>query len=134
MAHVTVSSKGVGRFQQDVELGRHRLVADEPTDVGGDDAGPAPHDLLLASLGTCTAMTIQMYAERKAFKLDHVSVALDYRKVDVEGEHRHRIDRRITLKGALSPEERQRLLDIANRCPVHRTLQEPLLIETQLTE
>jgi len=129
---VVVSESGKGRYQQEVIVGQHRLLADEPASMGGDDSGPAPFDFLLTALGTCTAMTLRMYAERKALPLQRVSVTLQHEKVDVDGVRRDRIERRITLEGNLSPAERQRLLEIADKCPVHRTLSQPLLIASSL--
>lgn len=129
---VVVAESGKGRYQQDIVVGQHRLVADEPVSVGGDDSGPAPFDLLLSALGACTAMTLRMYAERKGLSLRQVSVTLCHDKVDVEGVRRDRIERRITLDGDLTPAERQRLLEIAEKCPVHRALSQPPLIVSSL--
>ena len=131
---VIVAENGAGRYQQEVRAGVHRLIADEPVSVGGKDAGPAPFDYLMAALGACTSMTIRMYAERKEMALTRVEVALAHDKAEVGGKLLDRIERRITLEGSLSPEERQRLLEIANRCPVHRAIAQPLVVETQLTE
>lgn len=122
MAAVVVAENGRGRYQQEITVGQHRLIADEPASLGGADAGPAPYDLLLAALGACTAMTLRMYAERKGIALDRISVALDHAKVDRDGTRRDRIERTITLDGELSGEQRERLLEIANKCPVHRSL------------
>lgn len=128
---VLVAEAGTGRFAQVISVGgRHRLFADEPVDVGGDDGGPGPYDLLLAALGACTSMTIRMYADRKALPLEHVAVTLRHAKIHAadcaecetkEGKVDH-IDRQIRLDGPLSDEQRQRLLEIADKCPVHRTL------------
>lgn len=135
---VLVEETGGGRFQQAVTIGRHRLLADEPVAFGGLDSGPGPYDLLLASLGACTAMTIRMYAERKGIALARVSVALRHAKVHAkdcaECETREgmvdRITREIRLEGRLSPEERARLMEIADRCPVHRTLHGEISVVT----
>lgn len=129
---VVVAESGKGRYQQEIRIGQHRLLADEPESMGGGDSGPAPFALLLSALGACTAMTVRMYAERKGLALRHVSVALQHEKIDVDGVRRDRIARRITLDGDLSPAERQRLLEIAEKCPVHRTLSQPLLIASSL--
>lgn len=119
---------GKGKFGQSVRIGPHALVADEPKDEGGDDAGPAPHEWILAALATCTSMTVKMYADRKGWPLEHVEVT-------VGGVHRDgafHMDRRIVLSGPLSDEQRARLLDIAQKCPVHKTLTNPIRIETGL--
>ncbi|HZX33333.1 MAG TPA: OsmC family protein [Rhodocyclaceae bacterium] len=133
---VIVKENGLGRYQQDVIVGdRHRLVADEPVSNGGEDAGPAPFDFLLAGLGACTSMTVRMYAERKEWPLKHVSVQLRFDKVEDDKGHKiDRIERVITLEGDLSPEQRERLLEIANKCPTHKVLQQPLRIDSRLGE
>lgn len=133
---VIVKENGLGRYQQDIIVGdRHRLVADEPVSNGGEDIGPAPFDFLLAGLGACTSMTVRMYAERKEWPLEHVSVQLHFDKVEDENGHKiDRIERVITLEGDLSPEQRARLLEIANKCPTHKILQQPLRIDSQLAE
>lgn len=119
-----------GKFAQAVTAGRHSSIADEPVDYGGDDAGPSPYDLLLSGLGACTAMTMQMYADRKGWPLEHVSVRLEHERVhasdckecpQTEGKV-ERIIKRVTLKGDLDEAQRERILEIADRCPVHRTL------------
>lgn len=133
---VIVTERGAGRFQQEILIGeRHRLIADEPVAVGGDDAGPAPFDFLMASLGACTSMTVRMYAERKEWPLRKVQVALRFDRTEGDdGRRVDRIERLIILEGDLSPEQRQRLLEIANKCPTHRVLQEPLRIDSRLSE
>lgn len=134
MSGVVVAENGQGRYQQDITVGQHVLIADEPLSVGGEDAGPAPFDFLMAGLGACTSMTLRMYAERKGLALTRVSVALSHEKIDVEGKPRDRINRTITLEGELSEEQRQRLLEIAEKCPLHRALSQPLLITSSLAE
>ncbi|HJW26124.1 MAG TPA: OsmC family protein [Rhodocyclaceae bacterium] len=133
---VIVKENGHGRYQQDIIVGdRHRLVADEPVEVGGDDMGPAPFDFLLASLGACTSMTVRMYAQRKEWPLKQVQVAVRLDKREDESGHKvERIERVITLEGDLSDEQRQRLLEIANKCPTHRFLQQPARIDSRLAE
>jgi putative redox protein len=133
---VVVSENHLGRYQQQVRIGRHTLVTDEPESAGGDDAGPAPYDLLMAALGSCTSITIRMYAELKKIPLEHVSVALEHDKVLPSGEvlKRDRFSRVITLQGNLRPKERAKLLEIANKCPVHRTLHSAIIVETRLAE
>lgn len=137
---VVVTGTGRGRFQQSVTMGAHRLVADEPVDVGGMDSGPSPYDLLLAALGACTAMTLRMYADRKALPLTGVSVLLRHAKIhaadcetcETSQGQIDRIERLITLDGDLDDAERSRLLEIADKCPVHRTLTSEIDIRTQL--
>ncbi|MET4807278.1 alpha/beta fold hydrolase [Limibacillus sp. MBR-115] len=139
---VVVRSSGAGRFTQDIEIGKHRLIADEPTSVsGGLDRGPSPYDLLLAGLGACTSMTLRLYAEHKKLSLDKVAVRLQHKKIhaadcaDCETKD-GKIDlvaREITITGDLTDAERQRLLEIADRCPVHRTLESEIKIKTVLT-
>ena len=117
-----------------VLAGRHELLADEPTRVGGTDAGPSPFEYLLASLGACTSMTLRMYADRKEWPLEHVSVRLRHEKEDAgEGRSKHRFVRDLHLVGdGLDDDQRARLLEIANRCPVHRALEEEKEIPTRL--
>jgi putative redox protein len=137
MAHesreVVVAENGAGRYQQQVTVAAHTLIADEPVSMGGNDAGPAPFYYLLTALGACTSMTLRMYAELKQLPLERVSVTLTHEKVEVEGKGKiDRISRRIGLEGNLTPEQRNRMLEIANRCPVHRTLSGNLEIDSSL--
>jgi len=129
---VVVAENGKGRYQQAVAAGQHQLIADEPASMGGGDAGPAPFDFIMSGLGACTSMTRRMYAERKGLALTRVSVALSHEKVEVDGVMRDRINRSITLEGELSDEQRQRLLEIANKCPVHRALSQSILLDCAL--
>jgi putative redox protein len=137
---VRVAEAGEGRFAQLVSMGRHRLRADEPAAVGGDDSGPGPYDLLLAGLGACTSMTVRMYAAQKKWPLARVSVELKHDKVHAadcgECETREgridKIERVLTLEGDLDDAQRARLLEIANKCPVHRTLHSEVWIPTTL--
>jgi len=140
MSIVEVVTSMRGKFAVDISVGQHALIADEPVSLGGNDLGPAPHDYLLAGLGACTVMTLRMYAERKGIALAGVKVALSRRKikagdcpdcVTTEGEVEE-MTREITLTGDLDPETRQRLLEIANKCPVHRTLIGEIKIRTSL--
>ncbi|HVS17043.1 MAG TPA: OsmC family protein [Planctomycetota bacterium] len=127
-----VVSGSAGGFAQTIEVGRHRLRGDEPTALGGTDTGPAPYDYLLAALGSCTSMTVSMYARRKQWPLEAVSVTLRHAKVPVEGQQIDRIERDIELTGTLDDEQRARLLEIANKCPVHRTLSSRIEIVSRL--
>ncbi len=133
MSGVVVAENGQGRYQQAVTIGQHQLIADEPVSVGGANAGPAPFDWVMAGLGACTSMTLRMVAERKGFALSHISVALHHKKIEVDGVSRDHIERTISLEGELSAEQRQRLLEIANKCPVYRALSHSLLIESALS-
>ena len=139
---VVVTETGMGAFQQSVTMGAHHLIADEPEDVGGLDSGPSPYDLLLAALGTCTAMTLRMYADRKALPLQAVSVTLRHSKIHAadcaacetaQGQI-DRIERAITLEGGLDDAQRARLLEIADKCPVHRTLMSEIDIASRLAD
>ena len=137
---VRVTETGESRFAQHILAGRHVLRADEPESVGGEDSGPGPYDLLLAGLGACTSMTVRMYAEQKKWPLERVRVDLRHEKVHAtdcaECETKEgkvdRIERIVTLEGGLDDAQRQRLLEIANRCPVHRTLHAEVWIPTSL--
>jgi putative redox protein len=135
---VLVAESGHGRFGQVMLDGRHMLVADEPAKAGGDDAGPGPYELLLMALGACTSMTLRMYAARKSLPLERVEVRLKRRKIHAEDcadcETKvgmiDRIEREIELVGPLDAEQRQQLMAIANKCPVHRTLTNEVKIDT----
>ncbi|MBB4286446.1 bifunctional alpha/beta hydrolase/OsmC family protein [Roseospira goensis] len=137
---VLVTEAGDGPFAQTVRVGRHVLRGDEPVDVGGRDSGPTPYDFLLAALGTCTAMTIRLYADRKKIALDGVGVSLSHRKVhardcgDCEATDAKidEIARTLELRGDLDADTRARLLEIADRCPVHRTLNGEVRVRTRL--
>ncbi|MEX2379813.1 MAG: OsmC family protein, partial [Vicingaceae bacterium] len=126
----------------EIKAGRHHLVADEPKDVGGEDSGPTPYDLLSAALGACSSMTIQMYAKHKKWDLEEVTVHIDHEKKHEqdalkEGEKSAKIDhfsRKIELQGKLDQKQRERLLEIANRCPVKRTLSSDIQIHSELIE
>ena len=115
-----------GKFAQDIEIASHRFRADEEKDKGGDDSGASPHELLLAALGSCTAMTLKVYAERKGWPLRDVQVSLD--GSNTEGGFV--ISRIVTIDGDLDAEQRQRLLEIADKCPVHKTLVGEITITT----
>ncbi len=135
---VVVTGAGDGKFPQLISAHGHLLRADEPVEVGGTDTGPGPYDLLLSSLGACTAMTVRMYAERKAWPLENVQVTLRHSKVHAEDcaecdQADRKIDlveRRIRFDGPLDETQRQRLREIADKCPVHRTLTSEIRIDT----
>ncbi len=138
----TVRVREVGRgFEQEIQAGEHLWLADEPVALGGGDLGPNPYDLLLGALGACTSMTLRMYARHKGLDLEHVAVTLRHERVHAEdcadceqgkGRRLERIERVIELEGRLEPAQRQRLLEIADRCPVHRTLEGLDAIVTRL--
>jgi uncharacterized OsmC-like protein len=131
------SAKGL---EQKIEIGRHRLIGDEPIGEGGSDAGPNPYDLLLAALGSCTSMTLTLYARRKGWPLESVDIVLRHGRIhaadcaDCETKVGaiDQIEREITLRGPLDEEQRARLLEIADKCPVHRTLTSEIKIRTRL--
>jgi putative redox protein len=125
MRQVTVAWAG-DPFAQDIEVGGHRLRADEEVHKGGADTGPAPHELLLAALGSCTAITLKVYAARKGWALRDVHVRLNGATVDTAFV----ITRHLILDGDLDAEQRLRLLEIADKCPVHRTLTGTINIQT----
>ena len=136
---VVVTETREGRFQQLVEVGKHRLLADEPAAVGGLGSGLTPYDLLLAALGACTSMTLRLYAERKALPLERVSVRLQHERIhaadcancETKEGMLDRIDRTVRLYGDLDDDQRRRLLEIADKCPVHRTLTSEVEIRTR---
>ena len=139
---VTVAETGQGPYQNYVLAGDHASFADEPAEVGGQDTGPSPYQYLAAALGACTSMTLRMYAEHKGLPLERVSVKLHHEKGHAEdcancaeGQERKVdiIERTLILEGDLSTEQRQRLLEIADKCPVHRSLNSPVVIRTHLS-
>ena len=132
---VTVAETGEGTYTQQVTLGAHTITTDEPADIGGLDKGPNPYDMLLGALGSCTSMTLRMYANQKKWPLDKVTVTLTHHKeAGADGRKRDVITRDIKLEGALDAAQRQRLLEIANKCPIHRTLENKPDIISQLVE
>jgi putative redox protein len=137
--NVVVRETRAGKFQQTVSVGPHRLLADEPVTAGGDDTGPGPYDLVLAGLGACTSMTMRMYAERKSLPLERVTVTLTHSKIHAEdcaecetkAGMLDQIDRVIAIEGNLDAGQRQKLMEIADKCPVHRTLTSEIHIVTR---
>lgn len=139
---VRVTETGHGKFQNTVSIGRHHLLADEPQSVGGLDTGPAPYDFLSMALGACTTMTLRLYAERKKLPVTRISVDVDHGKVHArdcsdcadEVQEREgkvdRFERRIAIEGDLDEAQRQRMMEIADRCPVHRTLESGAAVVT----
>ena len=138
-ADVIVWGEG-GTFAQQIAAGRHRLKGDEPDSVGGTDTGPSPYDFLLAALGSCTSMTVGMYARKKNWPLERVTVWLRHSKIyavdcsecEMTEGILDRIERDVRFDGPLTAEQRSRLLEIANKCPVHRTLTSEINILTKL--
>ncbi len=137
---VLVTEAGDGRFAQTINVGRHWLRADEPPSVGGDDSGPSPYQLLSASLGACTSMTMRLYAMRKKWSIGRISVRVRHEKIHAqdcakcettEGKV-DRMEREIHVEGELTEEQQQRLLEIADKCPVHRTLHSEVEVVSRL--
>lgn len=137
---VIVTGSAKGRLTQDIIIGSHLLTSDEPVAFGGNDAGPSPYDFILAGLGACTAMTLRYYADLKKIPLKNVTVKLSTHKIyaddcsncEKSNAKIDQITRLIQLEGDLTDEDRNKLLDIANKCPVHRTLTGKIIIDTQL--
>jgi putative redox protein len=127
MAHVTVISEFL--FAQQIASGHHRLTADEPIARGGSDSGASPYELLLASLGACTSITLRMYAGRKGWELGKITVGLRYTAGDDQKGH---IDRRLSFSKPLTVEQTERLLEIAGKTPVTRTLMAGVTIDTTI--
>jgi putative redox protein len=131
---------GPAGLRQEIQAGEYHLVADEPTAVGGTGTGPTPYDLLLGALGACTSMTLRIYAERRKWPLQGVTVRLRHQRIHKEDcvncaekdAWIERVDRTLELAGPLTDEQRARLLDVAERCPVHRTLQGQMQVKTSL--
>ncbi len=128
-------------YTQKIKTAHHELRADEPAAAGGADQGPSPYELLLSALGACTSITLRMYADLKKIPLEKISVQLRHEKIhavdckncETKTGNIDRIERIIELTGSLDEPQRQRLLEIANRCPIHRTLTSEIKIDTQLT-
>ena len=142
MTEVIVSESKEGIYAQNIKIGEHVITVDEPKDKGGNDLGPSPYELLLASLGACTSITLRMYANFKNIPLEKIIVSLTHEKAYVEDcknctNENSKIDhvqRVIELQGDLNPEQLAKLIDVANKCPVHRTLTSGISITTKLRE
>ena len=140
--NVVVQETGNSKFQQSVTVGPHRLLADEPVAAGGEDTGPGPYDFLLAGLGACTSMTMRLYADRKSLPLVRTTVTLKHSKIyaqdcaecETKAGMLDQIERVITMEGPLNAEQRQRLMEIADKCPVHRTLTSEIHIVSRAAE
>ena len=136
---VVVRGSAAG-FEQEIHVGRHRLKADEPVAAGGTDAGPTPYDLLLAALGACTSMTVALYARRKSWPLEAVTVRLRHGRIyatdcancETKEGMIDRIERDLEFAGPLTVEQRSKLVEIAEKCPVHRTLVSEIDIRTNI--
>jgi len=136
--YVIVHGTAAG-FAQEIEIGSHELFADEPASYGGTDSGPSPYDLILAALGACTSMTIGLYARKRSWPLEKITVSLRHFKIhardcdDCETKEGRvdRIELEIHLDGALTDEQRARLMEIADKCPVHQTLTSEINIKTR---
>jgi putative redox protein len=140
-AHIVVRGGG-DNFHQQITAGKHHLVADEPTSVGGGDAGPDPYDYLLTALGVCTSMTIGFYARRNHLPLENITVSLSHSRIyatdceecETKEGMLDRIDVEVELTGPLTPEQHAKLMQVAAKCPVHRTLTSEINIRLRSTE
>ena len=139
MTDVVVRSRA--GLTQRIDVRGHHLMADEPKDEGGDDTGPNPYELLLSALGACTAITVRMYAKRKGWPLESIEVALQHERIhaedcaecDTPDGFLDKITKFISLRGPLDADQRQRLMDVSERCPVQKTLQHEVHIESRFT-
>ena len=130
MAAMRARARRLEKFRHDVDIRRHRIVTDEPRDAGGGDEGPSPQELLAASLASCTAITMEMYAKRKGWNVDGLAVEVDY--TPAERGCPTRFDMVMTMPKHLSDEQIDKLRVIANRCPVHRTLEGEVAFEERV--
>jgi uncharacterized OsmC-like protein/pimeloyl-ACP methyl ester carboxylesterase len=140
--NVVVRETRNSKFQQTVSIGPHQMLADEPVAAGGEDSGPGPYDFVLAGLGACTSMTMRLYADRKSLPLERVTVTLKHSKIyaedcaecETKAGMLDQIDRTIAMEGALDADQRKRLMEIADKCPVHRTLTSEIHIVTSAAD
>jgi len=140
--NVVVRETRNSKFQQTITMGPHRMLADEPVAAGGEDTGPGPYDFVLAGLGACTSMTMRLYADRKSLPLERITVTLQHSKIHAEDcaecETKvgmlDQIDRMIQIDGTLDADQRKRLMEIADKCPVHRTLTSEVRIVTKAAD
>jgi uncharacterized OsmC-like protein/pimeloyl-ACP methyl ester carboxylesterase len=140
--NVVVRETRTGKFQQTISVGPHRMLADEPIAAGGEDTGPGPYDLVLAGLGACTSMTMRLYADRKSLPLERVTVTLKHSKIhaqdcaecETKAGMLDQVDRVIAMEGNLDAEQRKKLMEIADKCPVHRTLTSEIHIVTHAAD
>lgn len=130
MTHEVIVEKIADNYTQKITTGNHTLFSDEPKEANGQDKGPNPFELLLSALGSCTSITLSMYAERKNIKLDVIHVRLNYIPPNEIDGSSSRITRKIHIEGDFTKEQHDRMLEIANRCPVHRTLRESVDISS----
>ncbi len=129
---VTVKERAGGIYTQDVLARGHRLYADEPEDLGGADLGPSPFEFVLAGLGSCTTITLRMYAQRKKWPVSHISVDVAYKKSGFGAEIKSVFTRKITIEGDLDEVQLKRMMAIADKCPVHKMLEAETEIRTEL--
>ena len=140
--HVVVRETRNSKFQQTVSIGPHQMLADEPAAAGGEDTGPGPYDFVLAGLGACTSMTMRLYADRKTLPMERVTVTLKHSRIhaqdcaecETKAGMLDQIERVIQIEGALDADQRKRLMEIADKCPVHRTLTSEIHIVTRAAE
>lgn len=129
---VIVKERAGGKYTQDVNTPRHHFYADEPASYGSADLGPAPYELLCASLGACTSITLRMYIERKKWDVENIEVKVTHKKIQLsELPAKDVFTREITIRGNVDEAQRARIIEIANKCPVHRTLEASSEIETR---
>ncbi|MEJ5053575.1 OsmC family protein [Sphingobacterium sp. MYb382] len=133
MANQVSVSIGRERYETTIKVQQHVIVADEPLDAGGTDLGPSPKELLLSSLGTCKAITVRMYADRKGWPLEGLSIDLTYLDKSDGEPNTNYIHCEIKLIGDLDAEQRKRLALIADKCPVHKILSNPIVVESNFS-